>query len=86
MTVMTTVVIGASARQSPKKTETKSKKYYRCKTTDAKLYTLLQATMTRFVTKDKLLEMAHTLDTNMNEAFNQICTWFAPKNKAFAGA
>jgi hypothetical protein len=29
--------------------------------------------------------MAHTLDTNMNEAFNQICTWFAPKNKVFDG-
>ena len=29
--------------------------------------------------------MAHGLDTNMNEAFNQICTWFAPKNKVFAG-
>jgi hypothetical protein len=31
------------------------------------------------------MEMGHTLDTNMNEAFNQICTWFAPKNKVFAG-
>jgi hypothetical protein len=30
--------------------------------------------------------MAHGLDTNMNEAFNQICTWFAPKNKVFAGS
>jgi hypothetical protein len=30
--------------------------------------------------------MAHGLDTNMNEAFNNICTWFAPKNKVFAGA
>jgi hypothetical protein len=32
------------------------------------------------------MEMAHELDTNMNEAFNQICTWFAPKNKVFAGS
>jgi hypothetical protein len=30
--------------------------------------------------------MAHGLDTNMNEAFNNICTWFAPKDKVFAGA
>jgi hypothetical protein len=65
----------------------KSRKYhYRCKEKDAKLYVILQATLERFITQDKLLEMAHTLDTNMNEAFNQICTWFAPKNKVFAGA
>jgi hypothetical protein len=42
--------------------------------------------MERFCTHDRLKEMAHTLDTNMNKAFNQICTWFAPKNKVFAGS
>jgi hypothetical protein len=39
-----------------------------------------------YITLDKLVDMAHGLDTNMNEAFNQICTWFAPKNKVFAGS
>jgi hypothetical protein len=63
-----------------------SVKYYRCKEKDAKLYALLSEKMARFVTKDRLVEMAHSLDTNMNEAFNQICTWFAPKNKVFAGS
>jgi hypothetical protein len=63
-----------------------SKKYYRCKEKDAKLYALLAATMARFVTIDKLEEMAHDMDTNMNEGFNNICTWFAPKNKVFAGS
>jgi hypothetical protein len=63
-----------------------SVKYYRCKTRDAKLYALLSETIARFVTKERLDEMAHELDTNMNEAFNQICTWFAPKNKVFAGS
>jgi hypothetical protein len=52
---------------------------------DAKLYALLQEKLSRFVTHDRLCDMAHTLDTNMNEAFNNICTWFAPKNKVFAG-
>jgi hypothetical protein len=33
-----------------------------------------------------LIEMAHSLDTNLNKAFNQICTWYAPKNKVFAGS
>jgi hypothetical protein len=62
-----------------------SQKYYRCKEKDAKLYAVLVDKMSRFVTHERLSEMAHTLDTNMNEAFNQICTWFAPKNKVFAG-
>jgi hypothetical protein len=35
---------------------------------------------------DKSEEMAHGLDINMNESFNNICTWFAPKNKVFAGS
>jgi hypothetical protein len=60
-------------------------KYYRCKEKDAKLYSLLTEKMARFVTQERLNEMAHTLDTNMNEAFNNICTWFAPKNKVFSG-
>jgi hypothetical protein len=47
---------------------------------------LLQTKIERFITADKLLEMAHGIDTNINEAFNQICTWFAPKNKVFAGS
>jgi hypothetical protein len=75
----------------PRKVETPeqrsaSKKYYRCKKRDAKLYATLVQVMSRFVTMDRLDEMAHDLDTNMNEAFNNICTWFAPKNKVFAGS
>jgi hypothetical protein len=62
-----------------------SVKYYRCKKKDAELYELLKNSVEKYCTKDKLLDMAHSLDTNMNEAFNQICTWFAPKNKVYAG-
>jgi hypothetical protein len=60
-------------------------KYYRSKQKDAKLYNLLRERLERFISLDKLIEMAHGMDTNVNEAFNQICTWFAPKNKVFAG-
>jgi hypothetical protein len=75
----------------PRKTETMeqrkaSNKYYRSKEKDAKLYCHLVEKMSRFVTMDKLEEMAHDMDTNMNEGFNNICTWFAPKNKVFAGS
>jgi hypothetical protein len=60
-------------------------KYYRSKETDNKLYVLLQEKCERFLSPERLKELAHSLDTNMNEAFNQVCTWFAPKNKVFAG-
>jgi hypothetical protein len=54
---------------------------------DAKLYGLLQEqTMDQFVSKEQLVEMANELDTNMKEAFNQIFTWFCPKNKVYAGS
>jgi hypothetical protein len=56
-------------------------KYYRCKIESPKLYVLLEDKLARFVTLDRLIEMAHGLDSNMNEAFNQIC-----KNKIFAGS
>jgi hypothetical protein len=79
---------GDWCRRKTETEEQKSKgiKYYRCKEKDAKLYVLLDNKLARFVTLPKLMEMAHGLDTNMNEAFNQICTWFAPKNKVFAGS
>jgi hypothetical protein len=63
-----------------------SPKYYRCINKDAKLYKILQETIARFITMDKLLEMDHGLDTNQNEAFNNLCTWFAPKNKVYDGS
>jgi hypothetical protein len=66
--------------------ETEINKYYRCKTKDAKLYALLSTTIRRFTSLDKLAELAHGMDTNVNEGFNNICTWFAPKNKVFCGS
>jgi hypothetical protein len=59
-------------------------RYYRCKEKDAKLYALLSETISRFITQERLEEIGHDLDTNMKEAINQVCTWFAPKNKVFA--
>jgi hypothetical protein len=74
----------------PRKGETEeerkaSTKYYRNKEKDAKLYAVIKEKMSRFISIEKLQEMAHDMDTNMNEGFNNICTWFLPKNKVFAG-
>jgi hypothetical protein len=49
-------------------------KYYRLKDKDAKLYNVLAEKLERFISLDKLVEMGHGMDTNVNEAFNQICT------------
>jgi ferredoxin-thioredoxin reductase catalytic subunit len=54
-------------------------RYYRCKEKDADLHDILEKQMAPFIQLDKLTDMAHGLDTNMNEAFNQVCTWFAPQ-------
>jgi hypothetical protein len=62
-----------------------SVKYYPNMENDGKLYQVLKEKTERFLCQDRLAESAHTLYTNMNEAFNQVCTWFAPKNKVFAG-
>ena len=50
----------------------RSKKYYCCVNRDAKFYSVLSEKIERFSTIDKLKEMAHGLDTNMNESFNMI--------------
>jgi len=63
-----------------------TKKYYRCKTKDAKLYVLLQDILSNYITFERLSDVAHGMDTNCCEAFNNFMTWFAPKNKVFCGS
>jgi hypothetical protein len=44
-----------------------STRYYRCKTKDAKLYQVLLDKISRFITLDRLKEIAHSMDTQANE-------------------
>jgi hypothetical protein len=60
--------------------------YYRCKTKDAKLFHLLNSIMERFVAFDRLKEVAHSMDTQVNESFNNTASWIAPKNKIYCGS
>jgi hypothetical protein len=60
--------------------------YYRCKQKDAKLYAMLNEKVSRFIELDRLVEIAHGMDTNMNESFNNSATWFAPKNKVYCAS
>ena len=50
---------------------------------DAKLYALLQQTIARFITAEALQQVAHGMDTQVNESLNNTMTWFAPKNKVY---
>jgi hypothetical protein len=59
--------------------------YYRDKTLDAKLYDKLNGIVERFITVDRLAEVAHGMDTQVNESFNNTISWFAPKNKVYCG-
>ena len=63
----------------------KKKKYYRSKVKDAMLYERLKTIIARFVTLSALKELAHKMDTCVNESINNTISWFAPKNKVYAG-
>ena len=60
-----------------------SERYYRCKVKDEKLYSVLSSIIARFVTTDRLKELAHGMDTNVNESLNNTISYFAPKNRVF---
>ena len=62
-----------------------SKKIYRCKKKHHKLYLFLSNAIARFITKDALKEVAHGSDTQVNESLNNSVSWFAQKNKTYAG-
>lgn len=62
------------------------KKFYRCKTQDAKLYASLKAIVDDFITpSSRLKEVGHGLDTQVNESLNNTVAWKeAPKNKVYS--
>ena len=60
-----------------------SKKYYRCKTKDGKLYSALNNIIARFITLEALKEIGHGGDTQVNESLNNTISWLAPKNKTY---
>jgi hypothetical protein len=63
-----------------------NERYYRCKKKDAKLYSKLKEIFARFVTFDRLMEVAHGMDTQVNDSFNNTASWFASsKNKVYCG-
>jgi hypothetical protein len=78
---------GAFCRRKDETAEQRSKsnKFYRSKEKDHELFTALEEIMSRFISMEKLKEVAHSYDTNPNEAMNGLIAWIAPKNKHYSG-
>lgn len=66
-----------------------SRKHYRSiqRKDDEKLcHHLLSIPDPKFISTKRLKELAHGMDANANEAFNNVATWYAPKNKVHCGS
>jgi hypothetical protein len=63
-----------------------SEKFYRCKVRNKELYVRIKSIIDEYITKDRLAELTHGKDTNVNECLNQVIAWFAPKNKTYGGS
>jgi hypothetical protein len=63
-----------------------SERFYRSKMKDAKLYECIIKIASRFITRERLEELGHGFDTQINESFNNMASWFAPKNKVYCGS
>jgi len=61
------------------------RKCHRHKERDAKLHSMSQQKIARFVTVDALREVCHNMDANVNESLNDTIAWIAPKNKVHSG-
>jgi hypothetical protein len=53
---------------------------------DQELYVKLQGIVDRFISLERLQEVAHGMDTQVNESFNNTFSWLAPKNKVYCGS
>ena len=63
-----------------------TRQYYRSMDKDQELYNLLRDKLNKYTSRQKLEDLAHGMDTNCNESFNNTVSWFAPKNKVYCGS
>ena len=64
-----------------------SKKFYRDKQQDKKLYQKLHSMLfDKYFTLPRLRECAHGYDTQVNESLNNVVAWLAPKNKMYCAS
>ena len=58
--------------------------YYRSKTEHKELFDILTKTYAPYVTLERLMELLHPFDTQLNEALNNVVARYAPKNRTYA--
>jgi hypothetical protein len=66
-----------------------SEQFYRSKdkASDVQLYITLTNKLEHFMTLDHLQqEVAHSMDSQVNESLNNTISWLAPKNKVYCGS
>jgi hypothetical protein len=68
------------------KERTQCGKYYRCKERDKEEYDLLKSILDKYISLEKLREVAHGFSTQMNESMNNTIAWMAQKNKTLSGS
>jgi hypothetical protein len=61
-------------------------KVYRSIEKEPELYSLVCAILADYITMEKLEEIGHGFHTNVNESFNNLVAWIAPKNKVYSGS
>jgi hypothetical protein len=65
---------------------TKPGRYYHCKHRDVSEYELLKAIVDKYITPERLSEVAHGYSTQRNESLNNNVSWLAQKNKSLSGS
>jgi hypothetical protein len=62
-----------------------SNRCHQCKTKDAELHNVLNETISQFVAPERLDDVAHGMDNQVNESLNFSISITAPKNTVFCG-
>lgn len=60
--------------------------FHRCKTKDKELHEFPKKLVAEHTTMEKLKEVAHVMDTQINESLNSVVVWSAPKNENHNGS
>jgi hypothetical protein len=64
----------------------KKGKYYRCKERDSQEHELLKSIVDKYISIERLHEVAHGHSTQMNESMNNNIAWLAQKNNTLSGS
>jgi hypothetical protein len=67
-------------------TSTEDGKFYRSKVQHEAFYQFIKKVFHDYLTIERITELTHGADTNVNESMNVVVSWYAPKNKTYSGS